>query len=293
MIMKMKRTSSFLLSIMLSMSLAMPLRVRAEEEAVIPASGPAAAQADAEEASTESAGEDPVAPAEAEVQETIDSSLLEEAANPQEGALEEAIEVIDEATEERLESEILIEATSTEQSIEIDSEEEEVIESVEAEEEEVAELEMSVLIPTKEYTFNIIGSPIATKETPEWSEGEELGVPEEGEVTVQPAISVDTNLLNISGSCSDPYYVILIYRNAGDYDIDPGSYIFNRAFLCENGNYSYELSDLPFNLESGTFYLLVGGQGARGSWKPISALTPIGITVRTIMTEASSTPNEQ
>lgn len=207
-------------------------------------------------------------------QETIDSEVLEATENPQaqEGgdALEEAIEVIDAATLER-------EAASST---------EEVIEAIEtATTTPVAELPLEVLEPEKEYTFEINGVAIAAEENPEWSLP--LGAPEgEGEqVTEVPDVAIAPHTLTVSGECADPYYVVLIYKEEKDYDSNPSSYIFNRAFPCENGRYSYDVKELPFSLESGTFFLLVAGQGDKGPWKPITALIPIGITVRTVAPE--------
>lgn len=289
----MKKFSSSLLSLALSFLLVMPLRVAAQEETPAPPTveESVVATSEFEPSNPPVIRPIPVTLRDTSVQGSIESGLLEETENPQESSgLEKAIKVIDTATEER---EITSIEETDEEVIEVPPTEEEIVEVIELETEEVAELEMAILIPTREYTFEIDGGAIATKETPEWSEAQEGKIGENKEVTQAPALSVDTHALNISGLCSDPYYVILVYRNAGDYDRDPASYIFNRAFLCQNGQYSYSLSDLPFNLESGTFYLLVGGQGSKGSWKPISALTPIGITVKTVMVKASSTPDEQ
>lgn len=277
---QMKKILSTILSLSLLLFVALPTGVMAEEVA----------------STTETSSQAPVATPPASepdsgVQQTIPSEILEEAANPQSNPLQEAIEVIDTATADAEESTPITPEEA--EDIEVAPVEAEVVETLTPEAEEVAELDIEVLVPTKEFTFDIAGSQITTKETPEWSDETSDNTGPTGSVTTAPALSIDTHTLNISGSCTDPYYVILIYRNAGDYDRDPASYIFNRAFLCEGGQYSYALSDLPFNLESGTFYLLVGGQGSKGSWKPISALTPIGITVKTVMVEASSTPNEQ
>jgi hypothetical protein len=201
-------------------------------------------------------------------QETIASDLLEEAANPQvqEKVLEEEV-VVEEASDLSLEEAI------------------EIIDS--ATEEEVAELPAAELEPRKEYTFAIEGGGIATKENPEWNI--DLGIGEEdtaAAITDVPTLSASqSDVLEVSGECTDPYFVILLYKNQEDYDQNPSSYIFNKAFRCVDGSYSYSLSELPFNLQSGTFYLLVAGQGERGSWKPITALIPIGIEVRTVYPE--------
>jgi hypothetical protein len=159
---------------------------------------------------------------------------------------------------------------------------------------------MEVLEPTKEFTFEINGGAVATDATPEWSEdrvaeisGEE-STDAEAKVTASANISIqdESKILNVSGACDDPYFVVLIYKDAEGYNTNPSSYIYNRAYPCENKQYSYDLSNLPFSLESGTFYLLIASQGDKGPWRPISAMTPIGIIVKTIIPEAEETPNE-
>ncbi len=81
-------------------------------------------------------------------------------------------------------------------------------------------------------------------------------------------------VLNVSGSCSSQYYVILLYRNVDDYDRNPSSYILNKAYECVDGRYSYDINDLPKDISPGTYYLLVGGQD-NGPWSPITSLTEI------------------
>ncbi|MBX4206359.1 hypothetical protein KW784_01045 [Candidatus Parcubacteria bacterium] len=214
-------------------------------------------------------------------QQTIPSDALEATENPQEqDTLEEAIEVIDDSTAE-MEAET---ASTTEEVIE-------VIE--EATTTPVAELPAEILEPEKEYSFEISGAAIAADASPEWSEPLLEAAPEGEEITEVPALDTDTpHILTVAGECDTPYYVILIYQNQEDYNANPSSYIFNRAFPCENGRYSYDVKELPFSLESGIFYLMVAGQGDKGPWKPITALTPIGVTVKTIIPSATSTHNE-
>jgi hypothetical protein len=231
------------------------------------------------------------------VQGTIPADLLEGSVNPQQDALQEAIQVIDENTNTATNTDIILpQATSTTENIEIPPAEEEVVQVIpEATTTPVADLSTEDLKPTKEYTFEINGSSIATNETPEWADGVDANTATSSDkVSEAPAISIQeaSHILNVSGECSDPYYVVLIYKDAESYNSNPSSYIYNRAYPCENGHYSYALSELPFSLESGTFYLLVAGQGERGPWKPISALLPIGITVKTILPTASTTQDE-
>ncbi len=94
-----------------------------------------------------------------------------------------------------------------------------------------------------------------------------------------PTISVDNakGVMNISGSCADKYYVILVYKNEIDYDANKRSYIVNRAFPCENGAYSYDIVNLPPTLADGTYYLLVAGMGEDTPWEPITGLSEINL----------------
>ena len=266
-----------LLSLLVTLSLFSPVFALAQE--AVPVSEAAQAPVVEESSSVEISPDEQITPLVQEsdtTQETISSEALESTENPQEQqALEEAIEVIDQATAEE-------EATS------ITTEVVDIIEQ--ATTTPVAELPIEILEPQKEYTFEINGSAIATSETPEWlgSANDEAIVEEAPVIRIEDA----SHELNVSGECSDPYYVILIYNDSEGYNTNPSSYIYNRAYPCENGHYSYSLSSLPFSLESGTFYLLVAGQGNKGPWKPISAMIPIGIIVKTILPPASTTPHE-
>lgn len=143
----------------------------------------------------------------------------------------------------------------------------------------VAEMETKEL--ESEFSFKLENIIIPAKATPDWQERPEAQKKQTGP---QKAITQIPNLqpseqdgLNISGNCADKYFVVLLYANSLDYDINPASYIFNKAFDCAGGQYNYSLKDLPEAFKEGTYFLLIGGQGERGSWKPISALMPITI----------------
>ncbi|MBX4198656.1 hypothetical protein KW800_00015 [Candidatus Parcubacteria bacterium] len=215
-------------------------------------------------------------------QETLPSDMLENGANPQSDTSATTTVSAPEVAAPT--------ATTTD-----------IINVIEPDLEEVAEVPVEDLIPRKEYTFELTGESIAAKETPEWSQTPEEKAVERAEASTSPSSSVTAipsidsesapNTLNVSGACDDPYFVVLLYKNEADYDQSPSSYIFNRAYPCLQGQYSYSISELPFNMQSGTFYLLIAGQGFKGPWKPISALIPVGITVTTIFPEAS-TSNE-
>lgn len=92
-----------------------------------------------------------------------------------------------------------------------------------------------------------------------------------------PAVDAAAGTMQISGHCSSDYYVVLLFRHQDDYKNDPRSYVVNRAYPCEGGSFSYAISDLPDGLQDGIYYLMIGEQGKKGPWTPITALTEITI----------------
>ena len=223
-------------------------------------------------------------------QETLPGDMLENGANPQTGATSTDATTTDSGTTTTT---VTDPAPTPDNATTTD-----VIDVVEPSVDPVADVPVADLTPTKEYTFDLSGESIAAKETPAWSQTEEekadASTTTVGSITDVPSVDSESapNTLSVSGACNDPYFVVLLYKNASDYDANPSSYIFNRAFPCFEGQYSYSISELPFNLESGTFYLLIAGQGFKGPWKPISALMPVGITVTTVFPDATSTTDE-
>ncbi len=136
---------------------------------------------------------------------------------------------------------------------------------------QVDQIEKEELKPKQEYTLALDGGALTTIE--EVKDGKDKKVTE----VPQTSLDVEARTLTVSGSCDDPYYVVLIYKDEKDYSDNRSSYIFNKAFDCINGQYSYPVSELPPDLGDGRYYLLVGGQGNEGTWKPISAMVPITI----------------
>lgn len=143
----------------------------------------------------------------------------------------------------------------------------------------VASIEAKELKPKPEYTFALGGERVSTRKKPKWQAGQQATSTDVAAISEAPAIAADNEVgvLSVSGSCAKKYFVILLYREKEDYDLNPGSYILNRAFECLDGSYSYAVKDLPKDLEPGTYYLLVGEQGYSGPWSPSSALVPIAI----------------
>jgi hypothetical protein len=97
-------------------------------------------------------------------------------------------------------------------------------------------------------------------------------------ITTEPQLSVDQDgRMTISGQCLQKYYVVMVYRNATDYDRDRASAIVNRAYECEGGSFTYRLDRLPNTLPDGTYFILIGEQGETGTWVPSSALMEVTI----------------
>ena len=204
-------------------------------------------------------------------QEAIQGQVLEETINPQEGNTQPeattTTEVIVEESEDQTPIsqivEVQVQQTQQTQTLPVQVTITQVM--------QVDEIEREELKPKQEYTLALDGSALTTTE--EVKDGKDK------KITDVPLTSLDSeeSILTVSGSCDDPYYVVLIYKDEKDYSSNRSSYIFNKAFDCTNGQYSYSISELPPDLDNGRYYLLVGGQGNEGTWRPISAMVPITI----------------
>lgn len=137
-------------------------------------------------------------------------------------------------------------------------------------------LDEADLVPSPDFAFALTGKTIPTKRVVQDGSGKQI---KEEVVTVESTPTVDNanGVMYVSGVCSDAYFVVLLFKNQNDYADDPASYIVNRAYPCVAGTYSYSISELPYGLKDGNYYLLVGEQGERGAWKPITGLTEITI----------------
>ncbi len=132
------------------------------------------------------------------------------------------------------------------------------------------------LTPQPDFTFTLTGKQIPTQRNLEDNSGAVVGK----EIVAAPLASQVDNtkgVVSVSGQCSDTNFVVLLFKNATDYAQDPRSYIVNRAYPCVGGAFSYLIGDLPSSLPNGNYYLLVGEEGSRGAWKPITSLTEISI----------------
>ena len=138
-------------------------------------------------------------------------------------------------------------------------------------------LPLADLTPQPAYTFALTGTSIPSTRTVKDASGAVVG--EETVTTpLVSSVATTTSAVSVSGQCSDAYFVVLLFKNATDYAEDPRSYIVNRAYPCVNGAFTYSISELPGTLADGTYYLLVGQEGKRGTWEPITEMTEITIT---------------
>lgn len=81
----------------------------------------------------------------------------------------------------------------------------------------------------------------------------------------------------LAGSCKKDYFTVLVFRGPEDYANAPRTALFNSAYPCDNGLYSYHLTPESLHLPVGTYYLLVADQPETGPWVPISAIMPFTI----------------
>lgn len=212
----------------------------------------------------------------AEVQETVESDMLMQTVDPTVATTTEA-------------ETVTVEATSTVEEIPVEPESPQPIEQSVPIEETTA-LEIVASVPAEapraetpapdvhaikpdldpEYVFAVSEKTLPTKK--KGKDGRDASV------TNPVAAALDTDGdVHVSGSCANTYFVVLLFKNQEDYANDPRSYILNKAYPCESGAYSYSIEDLPPTLENGTYYLLIGEQGDRGTWSPITSLREITI----------------
>ncbi len=245
-----------------------------------------------QETAPENIGEETTPPADAPVPESV-----QETAPAQEAVSGDALEgTMDPQVATSTESELIpiVDATSTEPAVEeipviendvpallpdeipvaavndltiIDSS---LVRSTETVSEEFVPLRDSNDTLDPEFVIALSGKVIPTKKE---------GIIGASDIMTPPATSIDpeSGTITVSGTCASPYYVVLLFKNQTDYQLDPRSFIVNRAYPCENGSYSYSIDRLPPSLANGTYYLMVGEQGERGAWWPTTSLTEVSI----------------
>lgn len=90
-------------------------------------------------------------------------------------------------------------------------------------------------------------------------------------------IDARTEDIILSGSCKRDYFTVLVFPTPTAYADAPRTALFNSAYPCDNGLYSYRLTPGLLKLKTGTYYLLVADQPEDGPWVPISALMPFSV----------------
>ncbi len=74
-------------------------------------------------------------------------------------------------------------------------------------------------------------------------------------------------IINISGTCSDIYYAVLIFSANDDYKTNPAAAKINRAEECpQNRQFKTEFNLKDYNLLSGEYYFFAADQGKTGTW---------------------------
>lgn len=97
--------------------------------------------------------------------------------------------------------------------------------------------------------------------------------------TLPTVTVVGGSAIRVAGTCSEAYYTILLFANQSDYSTNPASALLNVAEPCVGGSFAQTIedSDLPPQLASGTYYLVVANQPAKGPWQPFPQIYPITI----------------
>ena len=134
---------------------------------------------------------------------------------------------------------------------------------------------LAALTPAAQYAFTLSGASIPAVTDVQHSDGTVTKVT--ASTVVTPVVNNTDGTFTIGGACSEAYYVVLLFKNATDYAESPSSYIVNRAYPCVGGTFTYSVSQLPYALPDGNYYLMVGQEGTSGSWTPETALTEITI----------------
>lgn len=221
-------------------------------------------------------------------QEAVNGDVLENTANPEivlEPEASTTVSIEPEATS----TDVVVDQDSTnppsDESVVVESNEPTIVAEVtetpvvtpetQTVETQSVSIAVAELVPEPEFAFALTGDKIPTKKKVEGKNGKFTE-----EIVATPLTTTVDNEkgeVRISGSCSDVYFVVLLSKHEEDYRNDPASYIVNRAYECANNTFSYAISELPSSLPNGTYYLLVGEQGEKGAWKPVTELTEITI----------------
>lgn len=71
----------------------------------------------------------------------------------------------------------------------------------------------------------------------------------------------------ISGTCADKYYAVLIYEDEFDYRKTPEAARLNRASKCQTGGFfNTVINPKDIGLLTEKYYIIIADQGKEGSW---------------------------
>jgi hypothetical protein len=136
-----------------------------------------------------------------------------------------------------------------------------------------------IKIPQKYLSFSLEGNPIKSEKDLPWFPGKFKTEGSQENTGINIGISGQgSSKIILNGACQKDYFVILVFSRPNDYVEDPSRFIYNKAFPCQNGSYSYELNDLSEDIPEGTYYFMVAEEGLTGPWQPITAIQPVRIS---------------
>jgi hypothetical protein len=140
----------------------------------------------------------------------------------------------------------------------------------------------------KKLSYRIAGSPVETTQNLPWYEDDVRNMYILKDKLPDPRyeLSGDGMTLTVSGECRSPYFVLLTYRGTDDYIERPQTFASNYAGSCSGGTFSYTMSHLPIDTPRDVYYLLIGEQGDRGPWIPVTNLLPIEISTVEVAPDA-------
>jgi hypothetical protein len=140
----------------------------------------------------------------------------------------------------------------------------------------------------KKLSYRIAGSPVETTQNLPWYEDDvrDMYILKDKLPDPRYELSGDGMTLTVSGECRSPYFVLLTYRGTDDYIERPQTFASNYAGSCSGGTFSYTMSHLPIDTPRDVYYLLIGEQGDRGPWIPVTNLLPIEISTVEVAPDA-------
>lgn len=138
-----------------------------------------------------------------------------------------------------------------------------------------------VIIKEKKLVFEIVGEVLSANTSLPWySDSFRKQVKDKGFVSKSPNIKVADSgkSLEISGSCHEEYFVVLLWKNTEDYINHPGAFASNFADLCRDQKFSYDLGSISKETLDGDYFILIAEEDENNPWVPASGLIPIKIS---------------